>query len=301
MAKAKPPVMFLEYCDKRNSGFVKKGTEGTPFHDELNCPSVAWIPSRGKTAVIEIINGVETNVYKEIRWINGCNTIDVEEQDRKGIKPNPKEDLIVFEKGFATIPKEGSTLSLYDYLEKVFFNGNSAGRPDHIEPLYKVMQLDKQAEEINESDVEMADAIQLVSSLRIKTGDKKTPYKYNEERLSSICDICQVHADTAAQKLYALMSLAKAKPRWFLDLVVKFEQTILTEVAHALELKVVMFDGNAAVYSEDKKLVYNLGAGNFKHEKKIEMLADYLKSKDAAESLTELRAKVSVAKENSLK
>lgn len=301
MAKAKPPVIYLELCEKRNSGFVKKGTEGTAFHEELNCPTISWIPNRGFGAVKETLEGVETTINKELRWIKNCNTIDFAEQEKRNLKPNFFEDKIPFEKGFATVVRDGSTISLYDYLLSTFFNETNPDRPDTADAIYRVMQLDKQAEEINEADIEMADAIKLVDSLRIKTGDKKTPYKYNEERLTSICDICQVHAETPALKLHALMSLAKARSRWFLDLVVRFEQTILTEIAHALELKVFMFDGNTAVYSEDKELIYNLGAGNYKHEKKIESLADYLKSKDGAEALTKLRAKVSVAKENALK
>lgn len=301
MAKAKPPVIYLELCEKRNSGFVKQGTEGTAFHEELNCPNISWIPNRGFGAVKEIHDGVETTVNKELRWVKHCNIIDLNEQETRKIKPNFFEDKIPFDKGYATVVRDGATISLYDYLVSAFYNKSNPDRPVGADALYQVMQLDKVAEEINEADIEMADAIKLVESLRIKTGDKKTPYKYNEERINAMCDICRVHAETPAQKLYALMALAKNKARWFLDLVVKFEETINTEVAHAIELKVVMFEGNTAVDAEDKSVIYNLGAGNYKHEKKIEMLADYLKSKDGTEALTILRAKVSVAKEKLLK
>lgn len=305
MASKKPPVIFLELVEKRSSGFVKQGTEGTMFHEELNCPNISWIPNRGMAAekVIETVAGkeVETTVYKEVRWIKNCNTIDLTEQEKRNIKPNYFEDKIPFEKGFATVVRDGGTISLYDYLLTAFYNKSNPDRPSTAEGIYKVVQLDKQAEQINEADVEMADAIKLVDSLRTKTGSKDTPYKYNEERISAMCAVCQVHAETPAQQLYALMSLAKARPRWFLDLVVKFEQTVLTEVSHALELKVIQFDGNTAMYSEGNKVIRNFGAGNFKHEKKIELLADYLKTQEGNPDLTELRAKTDLAKEKALK
>jgi len=301
MAKAKPPVIFLELCEKRNSGFVKHGTDGTAFHEELNCPNISWIPSRGLGAVKEMQNGVETTVYKELRWIKNCNTIELDEQEKRNFKPNYFEDKIPFEKGFATVVRDGSTISLYDYITKAFWNKSNPDRSESADAIYQVMQLDKQAEEINESDIEMADAIKLVESLRLKTGNKEVPFRYNEDRISALCSVFQIHAESPAQQLYALMSLAKAKSRWFLDLAVKFEQSILTEVSHALELKVIMFDGNVAVYSEDQKVLRNLGAGNYKYEKKIELLADFLKSREATEALTELRAKADLARDKALK
>jgi hypothetical protein len=302
MSDLKVPVMFLKLCDKRSSGFVKDGTENTAFHEELDCPSIAWIPSRSKTAVTMEVNGVKTLIYKDIRWINGCNTIDPQEQDRMGIKPNPQEDLIIFDKGFKTLIKEGSTFSLYEYLEQSFFSKNNPNRPVSLDAIYEIMQLDKKAEEIDESDIEMADAIKLVGELRIKTGNKETPYKYDEDRINMMCKLCEVSGgDTPALKLHALMALAKSTPRTLLDLVVKFEQTLITEVAHALQLNVIRFDGNTASYEESGEVIKALGSGNLGQEKKIQSLADYFGSSDGTQALTIFRAKLEVAKQNALK
>jgi hypothetical protein len=294
----KHPVIYLELTEKRNSGFVKQGTEGTSFHEELNCPNISWIPNSGFRAVEEDHNGVKTTVFKEVRWIKNCPTIDKEDQERRNIKPNPFEDKIPFEKGFATVVRNGSTISLYDYLTDVFFNENSIGRPETADAIYKIMQLDKQAEEIDESDIVMADAIKLVASLRIQTSAKDKTYKYNEERLTAICELCAVYADSIPTKFHALMSLAKARSKWFMDLVEKFEQTIVTETTHAVELKVVRFDGNTVLYTDGEKVIKNLGTGNLSLDTKIERLADFLKTKEGNEHLTELRAKMAVAKDN---
>lgn len=292
---SKAPIMYLELIGKRNSGFVKNGTDGTMFHEELNCPNIRWIPNSGFKAVVEDHNGIKTVVFKEIRWIKNCSVIEKDEQDRRNVKPNRIEDKIPFEKGFATIAREGSTISLYDYLNEVFYNKDSENRPDTADAIYRVMQLDKQAEEIDESDIEMADAIKLVASLRTQVGKDKS-YKYNEERLNAMCTLCAVHADSTATKFHALMSLAKARSKWFVDLVVKFEQTILTEVTHAVELEIVRFDGNAALYKDGEKVIKNLGTGNLAKDTKIEKLSDFLKTTEGNVHLTELRAKIEVAK-----
>lgn len=290
-------TIFLELVEKRNSGFVKQGTEGTPFHEELNCPNIRWIPNSGFKAVEEEQNGKIVTVYKEIRWIKNCNTIEKDEQERRGIKSQPFEDKIPFEKGFATVVRNGSTISLYDYLKDVFYNESSKNRPETADAIYKVMEIDKKAEEIDESDIEMADAIKLVASLRTKIGSKDSiTYKYNEDRLNALCIVCVVHADSPATQFHALMSLAKARSKWFLDLVVKFEQTILTEVTHAVELEIIRFDGNT-VFDGDKVLK-NLGTGNLSRDTKIERFSDFLKTNEGNPILTELRAKIEVAKAN---
>jgi hypothetical protein len=239
-----------------------------------------------------------TTVFKEIRWVKHCPTIDKEEQEKRNIKPNRLEDKIPFEKGFATVVRDGGTVSLYDYLNDVFYNENATNRPETADAIYRVMQIDKQAEEIDESDIMMADAIKLVASLRTQTSKKDKTYKYNEERLNSICELCAVYADSVATKFHALMSLAKARSKWFLDLVVRFEQTILTEATHAVELEIIRFDGNTALYKDDDKIIKNLGTGNLSRDTKIEKLSDFLKTNEGNPVLTELRAKIEVAKSN---
>ena len=188
--------------------------------------------------------------------------------------------------------------NLYDFIKDVFYNKDAEGRPETADAIYRVMQLDKQAEEIDESDIEMADAIKLVASLRTQVSKSDKSYKYNEERLNAICTVCAVYADSPATKFHALMSLAKARSKWFLDLIVRFEQTILTEVTHAVELEVIRFDGNTALYSDDEKVIKSLGTGNLSKDTRIEKLSDFLKTTEGNSHLTELRAKIEVAKEN---
>lgn len=300
MAAKKPPEIFIELFDKRNSGFILDGTENTIAMEELNCPTIRWIPNEGKKGIME--NNARKDV--PIRFIKGCDTIDIEEQVKRGFKPNHYEDKIPIEKGYATIIREGNTASLYDYLTSVYYNADAPHRSPTAAKLFKIVQLDKEAEGYNEEDVVRAHAIMFVDGLRIKTGNDKEGkalYKYNEDRISALCALLNVTGETPATQIFQIMSKAKSDSRYFMETVEKFEQTIITEVSHALELNVIKFDDNTAMYFNESKIIKNLGTQKLKKEEKIEQLADYLKTREGNPELTELRAKLDLAKEQALK
>lgn len=297
MADKKPEVMYLEVFDKKDSGFVMDGTENTPAPEMLNAPTTLWIPSDGVRS--EMKDGIRHDL--KIRWINGVSELNPEIQDKRGFKPNRYEDKIVFEKGFAVVVREGSTMGLFDYLKNVYYNADAPNRPSSVKPLFKTMQVDKVAEGISDHDEMVHEAMGIVLSLRIKTGDNKNPYKYNEERINALCQVLQIGGgDSPATKLHALTSLAKARPDSFVKLVSKFESTVVAELSQAVELGVVKIEGNSFLFAEGGKVLYSIGQGNFSVPAKIEKGADFLKTKEAAALLTELRARIEVAQNNKL-
>ena len=95
-----------------------------------------------------------------------------------------------------------------------------------------------------------------------------------------------------------MLNKAITAPKQFLEIIVKAEQTVIVDVSHALQLGVIMFDGNVAQYSKESKIIRSLGKGNMSSDKKIEALATYLQTEEGNNDLTELRAKVEVEKEN---
>lgn len=302
---SKAPVLFLELVDQRPSGFVLDGTNNTPFYQELHAPNISWIPADGFMSEMkkEKVNGKEVEIRhnKRIRYIKNENDIDFASQEKRGIKPAPHEDKIPFEKGYATIVGEGSTIGLYNYLSVVFYNAGAPNRPDTATPIFRVLDLNKKAEEFNESDIEMADAIKLAGELYTSTGKKDNPYIYDEDRIDAIARILNVIGETPTIKLRAIIVTAKNRPRWFLDNVVKFEQIIFTEVSHALQLDVIEFDGNTAQYKGGAKIIKSLGTEKLSQTDKVEKLASYLKTNDGTRALTELRAAIEFAKEKQLK
>lgn len=293
--KVKAPQLFIMVSDQRPSGFIQQGTENTPHQVELTTAKTFWIPSEGFT--FEMRDGIRYN--KPIRYIKYCDIIDPKLQDERGFKPHKNNDKIKIENGAAIITREGSEVGLYDYLSKVYYNKSVTPRPDDADGLFEIVQLDKKAEGFNEKDVLQAEAILMVNSLQTKAKEGK--YIYNEDRIDAISSLLNIFAETYQTKIFALMQYAKARPLEYMQIVSKFEQTIATEVSHALQLKVIVFEGNTAQYVESKKILKALGDGKMTPEVKAEKLSDYLKTQEGNADLTELRALLELAKDNVLK
>jgi hypothetical protein len=296
--KEKPPVKYYEIVDKKPSGFIMDGTGGTQYQQELTTPSIQWIAAQGKTCVKvkDEKSGVETKHFVEIRYINGCDSIFPEEQEKRGFVPKRLMDKIPIENGFVTVERDGSTIGLYDYMEKAFWNQDNPDRPDTAASRYREVKMNEKARELLDDDEMVTEAKSIVYSLRKNTGGK-TPYKYDEDRIDSICRLVGVWDQSPETKLIKLLQEATQNPKQFLEIVVKAEQTIITEISHALEMKVISFDGNTAQYSEGNKIIVALGGERMKEDVKIDKLAAWLGTQEGNPSLTELRAKLELAKE----
>lgn len=302
MAETKAPVLFIELVDRKNSGFVLNGTENTANHTELSVPNILWIPNRGYRCVTtnEEVGGktIEVRNNQEIRWVKNENEIVIEKQNQRGVIPNRYEDKIPVDKGYATVVREGATIGLYDYLKDVYFNESNPDRPETADAIFREVKLDERAEGFAEEDEMLADAIKMVTALRIKTG--KDSYKYNENKINAYCQCLNVFGETPAIKIHALMAIAKGRPDIFINTIRKFDNQANIEIAHALELSVIKLDGNAVQSVEENKVYFTFD-GETKKDQKIKRFADFLNTPEGAGILTELRAKVELAKEKNLK
>jgi hypothetical protein len=297
ITKNKVPVKYYEVVDKANSGFIMDGTSGTQYQQQLTTPSVLWISSEAMSAVEE--EGVKKHI--KIRYINRCDSIFPLEQEKMGFTPNRFEDKIAIENGFATVERQGSTIGLYDYLEKSFYNEDNPNRPSNVPARYREVKVDKKAETLLDEDELVTHAKSLVYELRRNTGDKKIPYQYNLDRIDSICRLVNVWDESPERKLILLLQKAIQQPKEFLEIVVKAEQTVITEISHAIELGVIIFNGNTAQYCEGDKVIKIVGDGKMKPDQKAEALASWLTTEQGNSQLTELRGRIELAKEKLLK
>lgn len=285
----KVQTIFVEVYDRRDSGFIRDQTEGTPFEERLNCPSKLNIPN------ISFRKASDGKSNERIRYILGENEISLQRQKELQIEPNPspKTDKIVIENGTMTVANEGSTMGLYAFLNDCFWNATNPKRSDKATPLFKVIDLNKIEEQNNEQDMLEMEASAFVYALQIKKGDV---WVYQEQRIDSLCTLFNVFAERYPSKINALVGLARLSPREFLEKVKIFEQTAATMVAHALQLNVIKFEGNTAMYLIKDKIIKNLGAGTMKQDEKIEQLSQFLRSSDGNELYHELTAEVENAK-----
>lgn len=288
--KKDTPVIFIELTDRRSSGYILDGTRDTKEEFELNSPTMRFIRNTGKR-FNEQIGRVE-----DIRYIKGRDEISVDEQKQKGIIPNKAtsmEDLIGIKDGTFSVKREYPYIGLYDYLIQSFDNESNPHRPESKTAIYRVIELGKKEEKLNELSMMEADAVQLIGTLYQKVGDKK--YRYNTDKINALCELFLVFAETEAGKIHGLMAHAKRNPENFLKKATRFEQTTITEIAHALELSVIKFEGNTATYIHKDKVIRNLGKGNISHDTKVQLLADFLRSPEGNAAYLELRAELEAA------
>jgi len=299
----KPPMIFLELVDQNGSGFIQDGTRNTANPVELRAPNIRIIPNEGyrRGKRIDIVNGkeVETRFNEKIRFIKNEDIIVLSEQRRLGIERNglAREDKIVIEKGYATVVREGSTVGLYDYLVDSYYNESNIDRSEKATALYRIVRLDDKAESFNEDELLQADAIKYVGSLYQRVG--KNQYQYNEDKITAICELLSIYAETMATRIQALMNHAKQRPEWFLNKVTKLEQTTVTEITHALELNVIRIKGSVVEYANKNKVI-KTWAEKLTKDQVISRFADWLRTQEGHEAYMELKAEIDVAQTKSL-
>lgn len=303
------PVIFVELYEKGESGFIKQGTEGTPFEERLQFPSRRYIPTEGMRKGVKkstaLINGeskeVETRYNEKIRWIANETEISVARQKELGIdwENGGRYNKIAIDKGYLTVAREGSGVGLYDYLTQVFYNVDAPGRSQNATKIFRIIQKDKEAEVYNESEMIAVDAVKYVGTLVTKVAEGQ--YKYNQEKLDGLCQIMNIWAETNATKIKALFVNAKDHPKDFMELVTIWENTTVTEVTQALKLKVLAFDKNMVMYPAKDKVAKSLGTENLKYDEKIARYADWLRTSDGHEAYLELKAELEAAQDKQLK
>jgi len=153
---------------------------------------------------------------------------------------------------------------------------------------------------VNEAQFLQARAISYVETLVLKTG--KSSFKFKEAKIDSILSMLSVHGgDNYAEKINALTHAAKKSPYEFLQTVTKLDQVVIVEITHAIELSVIRFEGATAEYCNNKKVLATVGTEFKSQDKKIEALADLLKTPEYAQAYQELKVAIEIAEEANLK
>jgi hypothetical protein len=292
-------IGFFRLTDRKGSGFIQDGTENTSNPIELRNPKVRYIPNEGYRmgTKVDPKTGKTIRFHEKIRFIRGIPEISVEQQKLMGVEPNrqTKEDKIIITDGEAIVARDPGNEGLFDYLSQVFYN-KSAERSPKATEIFETVEPDKEAEQDNEFDHALADALIYLKPLSKKVGDGL--YRYNEEKIDGLCSLFNVFAETHATRLTALTKFAKTVPLKFMQAVTLWEQITETEITHALKLSVIKFDKNVAVYVNSEKVIKSLGTEKLSNDEKVSVLADWLRTSDGYEAYNELKAHIELAKES---
>lgn len=314
----KIPSMFISLIDQQDSGWVCDDTAGTPNEKRICSAGMFFIPNKGKRCEPILDSNGKTIGYKNIliQYIKGCDVIDVEEQRKRGFRPDskgvynqgsgiPSNDTIAIKKGNSLTKREGDT-ALFDYLSVVTYNLSAPHRNKKDKAFFKIIELEKQTETLNEKDFLEADAVAYVQTLLIKQGKG---YKYKEDKIDSLLSVLGIYGgDNYPSKINTLTLAAKGKisqdgayitTKKFLEIVTKLDETIITEVTHALQFDVIKFEGNSVISTDSNKVMAFLGDAKMKQNQKIEAFSELLKTPEYSQSYQELKAKLELAQEKS--
>lgn len=301
--KEEVPSMYIEVVAKGQSGYTLDGTAGTPHEQSINCAEITFIPNTGKMAE-PILNagGKPTGNFRnvEIRYIKDCPTIRVDEQRKLGYEKSSiaTNDSIAIKKGNALIKREGD-VSFYDYLYFVYYNETAPNRPRSAKVLYRIVEVEKNVSRFNEDRFLQAKAISTVETLVLRVGKG---YKFKENKIDNLLTALELFGgDNYSDKIRVLTDYAEKQPKDFLDIASKLDNITITEVTHAIELNVIGFEGNTAQYVETKTVVGIVNSEAKITAKKIEALAELLKTPEYAQAYTELKAKLEIAQEKIFK
>jgi hypothetical protein len=244
---------------------------------------------------------------EEVQFIARCPTFLKREQEERNIKPHRSVhdanlDWITFKNGDLTVTREGQFEVLYDFLmEGTSQNIDNPNRIETADEVFRVIKLNKTAEEYLDFDELQDEAKRKVRSWREKVNGE---WIYNSEKISIACEVFGVLGDTDQQRLQILMRRASDLPKDFLEKLGKMEQTTITQINQAIQLRVIEFIGNAAAYVEavtgKKTMIYSVGSGKLNTQAKIEKLSDWFRTEEGRGAYEIFRTELDAEKEKQL-
>jgi hypothetical protein len=267
----KQKILALELSDRRKSGWIMEGTQGTYNEECLDAPNIYFLPLESVTIMKEDVPGFPAGSYRPIRHIEGCNTIYKDEQEKLNIKPNHDRDVIIFSKGVCLVPDQGRDKSRYAYLQACEYNANNKDRPETAVPVFRVIEKEVEAVKSLVNMDNKLEAYRLLSTLREKMD---SGYSYNNERIDFMCSLFGVSGvESYAEKLEQLQWRAEADPTKFVDSVLNKRSEVKVTILEAEKFNVIALTGDFATLVDGGRQFYKFSSN--KKPAKMEELVDY--------------------------
>jgi hypothetical protein len=307
--------IVIELVAQQDSGWIKDGTQGKPYEEQLRAPGRFRLPSTGHRAVFQLDengnrlkdkNGNFIRIgTEEIQYIEGQEELSVNRQREMGLLrpgtgiPHHGPTEIIINKGYRSVCNDYLEKTLFQYLTEVFWCENAEGRSPKATPFYRIQKQGELKEEEFEIMFAEKDAVGYCQELVNKVGGQ---YLYKEEKINGLCALFNIDSKLPAEvKLRAILRIAKNDPVTFLDKAKKAEEKTVSDVRHAVEMGLIRFNNGLVEDPDNKRVYYNLGNDALTKDKKITQFAEWLTTLDGKSVHLELREKINLAKEKSLK
>jgi hypothetical protein len=298
MATKYPIATFELLPNATGSGFFREDTVRTANPIEIVYPKNRALINR--SVVRQKDEKTDAYINVEIRYIYGQPVILKAEQEKMNIKPNPRMDRVEFKNGILTVPKNGATVGLYEFLTnhaQNISNPEHAQHFSHLKPIFREIKPAEDAQQINKTEFEIAEAKMYIKQF---LSEKNGGYEFQEERIDALANQFNVVAESYEEKVKGLLHYAQLNPVYFITEARKTEQTTLIEVSHALKLKVIEFAGNTAMYVEKDEKIKSFTGNLNSEEKKMKALANWFQTNEASEAYELFKAELSAAKQANL-
>lgn len=303
MSKPKYDVLILELIpeSKNGSGFEREDTVNLPEDQKIRIihpknrvilnTSIIQQPSKNDPKVM--VNVVTRVIY-------GQEEIIKTNQDEAKMTTSLR-DKIVFINGFRLVPNDGAFVGEYKWAKSHAQNESNPNRPLNaagnplLHPVFREVRPEKTAQDKNVFDLQVAQALGFINEKLVK--QKGDEYIYNEDEIAVVASNFAISADSPAQIVSALIALAKAKPDVFLATAKSSEQTVMIEIKHALQLKLIAIDGHVIKYTEgENPAIRTFSNVQNTDEKKLAALGSYFQKVEGKEAYELFKQRLEAAK-----
>lgn len=296
---AEPKMLVIELVNQQESNYFLdarvgdiEGMDGV-LPRAISFPSARKIKSRSR--IKHVVNGIET--LREIRYIKGCDTPFVDEQEKAGYKVNPQEDVIWIFNARLMVFEKGIDVGKYRYLKLYEGNVSNEKRPDGAEDIFKEIDTSIEAKDTeNTFDAEF-EVLKYLNKLKTKVSETET--RYDENTLEFLCSLFKLPPfDTGfkSEAWVALATAAKEDPENFLKRIAAERSNFESDVNKAVQLGAVIFDDTRAVFAGTNKFITQFPE-NISEGERIEMLVDFMSNPKNAQLYTEMRTQVNLKRE----
>lgn len=303
MANENSTTVVFVLTDRQDSPFVKVGTQGTKHERRLNSPSDFRMPNTSFR--IEETKDEKGKVISSkrvpIRYIFGCDEIDVDKQKADGIQPsaNPEMDEIVFKNGiFTVIQGAGEESGLYKFMMEAI--DNEAKSPRGVKSTYRIHDEAKLAEDELRHRSALQEASKLINGL-YKEGAGDKPMTYDERKINFLCSLLNMSsAASYPQKVLALNSIAEKTPQLLLDTIANAKDDIRTTLAAARGMKAIYFKESDILWGVREGKIMTCSGKAKTPDAQTEELMEYLLSDEGRDDYQQLKKDIETLREKEL-
>jgi hypothetical protein len=251
-----PDILTISVSDRRPSNYMLEGNGETGEGVPIDTSTAHKIKRISNLLVLNADNRWEV---KQIRYIQGCPTIWVHEQEALKYKSsNPQMDGVWIENGALSFGVQGYNIQKAMFLmlhenNTSFTPLKTMKRPDGALDMFFVIDNKMNADkEVSNFDYEM-EALKYLDRLRIRHKSGKVEYNENVlEFLTSLFKITRFESGYGSETFLALRAKLNEDPKKFLEIVGDYEAVVQADVNRAIQTKAISIDEQTAYFTADK-------------------------------------------------